>query len=151
MPTPHQVQTIWKGILNFSGRSQRNGVDRNQNTTKPTNWLVVVGILDPKVFGIRAKDGQIAVKQTAMSRPPFQPVRSQSISITQSSNSNSHCTAFQMKLSKILCDSGMKLPLKPQEYRFCTVNPMCHFKPIHAIKIEKSTIISLLTTMMSIA
>lgn len=75
MPTPHQVHTIWNGILNFSGRSQRNGVDRNQKITKPTNWSVVVGMLGPKVFGIRAKEGHIAVKHTAMSRPPFQPVR----------------------------------------------------------------------------
>lgn len=56
-----------------------------------------------------------------------------------------------MKLSKILCESGMKLPLIPQEYRFCTVNPMCHFKPIQAIKIENKTMSNLLMMMISIA
>jgi hypothetical protein len=73
MPTPHQVQTTRKGTLNFSGRSQRKGVERNQNTTKPTNSYVVVGMLGPKVLGMRAKDGHMAVMQTATSLPPFQP------------------------------------------------------------------------------
>lgn len=56
-----------------------------------------------------------------------------------------------MKLSKILCDKGMKAPLRPHEYLDCTVNPICHFKPIHAIKTEYKTMISLLITMISIA
>jgi hypothetical protein len=73
IPAPHHVHTIKNGILNFSGRSQRNGVDKNQNTTKPTNSGVVVGILDPNVFFMRAYEGQMAVRQTATRRPPFQP------------------------------------------------------------------------------
>ena len=56
-----------------------------------------------------------------------------------------------MKLSKILWDKGIQEPLMPQEYLFCTVKPICHFRPIHAIKIENKTMSSLLTTMISIA
>jgi hypothetical protein len=74
MPMPHHVQTTRKGILNFSGRSQRKGVERNQKTTKPTNWSVVVGKLGLNVFGMRAYEGKMAVRQTATRRPPFQPV-----------------------------------------------------------------------------
>lgn len=76
MPTPHHVHTMRNGILNFSGRSHRNGVERNQKTTKPTNCSVVVGKFGLNVFGMRAYDGQIAVKHTATRRPPFQPTSS---------------------------------------------------------------------------
>lgn len=75
MPNPHQVHTTRNGSLNFSGRISKNGVERNQNTTKPTNSYVVVGMVGPNVFGIRAKEGQMAVMQTATSLPPFQPVK----------------------------------------------------------------------------
>jgi len=51
-----------------------------------------------------------------------------------------------MKLSKILCDSGMKLPFMPQLYRFCMVKPMCHVRPIQAMRVEKRAISNLLTT-----
>jgi hypothetical protein len=37
IPRPHQAQTMTNGILNLSGRNQRNGVDKNQNITNPTN------------------------------------------------------------------------------------------------------------------
>ena len=73
IPKPHHMHTTRNGILNFSGRSHKNGVDRNQNTTNPTNWSVVAGKLGLKVFGMRAYEGQIAVKHTATRRPPFQP------------------------------------------------------------------------------
>jgi hypothetical protein len=38
-----------------------------------TAALRTVGMLDPKVFSMRAKDGQMQVMQTATRRPPFQP------------------------------------------------------------------------------
>lgn len=62
-----------------------------------------------------------------------------------------HWTAFQIKLSNILCDNGIQLPFMPQLYLFCTVKPMCHFNPIQAIRVENRAISILLTTMMSIA
>lgn len=73
IPTLHQVQTTRNGTLNFSGRSQRKGAERNQKMTNPTNSYVVVGMSGPNLFSIRAKEGHIAVIQTAQSLPPFQP------------------------------------------------------------------------------
>ena len=55
-----------------------------------------------------------------------------------------------MKLSRILCDRGIKLPTIPQLYLFCTVKPMCHFSPIQAMIVENRAIKMRLTTMMSI-
>ena len=40
-----------------------NGRDRNQKTTKPMNSAVVVGMSDPKEFGMLLYEGQSAVKQ----------------------------------------------------------------------------------------
>ena len=55
-----------------------------------------------------------------------------------------------MKLSKILCDKGIKLPRIPQLYLFCTVKPICHFNPTQAISVEKKAINRQLTTMIRI-
>jgi hypothetical protein len=54
-----------------------------------------------------------------------------------------------MKFSKILCNKGMKLPLKPQLYLFCTVKPICHFNPIQATRVEKRAMRILLITITS--
>jgi hypothetical protein len=40
-----------------------SGNERNQNMTKPVNWVVVVGISGPNLFGILLYEGQRAVKQ----------------------------------------------------------------------------------------
>ena len=56
-----------------------------------------------------------------------------------------------MKLSRILCSKGMKLPRIPQLYLFCTVKPMCHFNPTQAMVVENRAINMLLTTMIRIA
>jgi hypothetical protein len=56
-----------------------------------------------------------------------------------------------MKLSRILCSKGMKLPRIPQLYLFCTVKPICHFSPTQAISVENRAINMLLTTMIRIA
>jgi hypothetical protein len=55
-----------------------------------------------------------------------------------------------MKLSKILCDKGIKLPRMPQLYLFCTVKPICHFKPTQAMSVEKRAINMQLITMIRI-
>ena len=55
-----------------------------------------------------------------------------------------------MKLSRILCDKGMKLPRIPQLYLFWTVKPMCHFNPTQAMSVEKKAINKQLTTMIRI-
>lgn len=49
--------------LKFSGLMKTNGRDRNQKTTKPMNSAVVVGMSDPKEFGMLLYEGQSAVKQ----------------------------------------------------------------------------------------
>ena len=48
-----------------------------------------------------------------------------------------------MKFRRILCSNGIQDPLKPQVYRFWTVNPICHLKPHHAMRVEKKVTSSL--------
>lgn len=45
-----------------------------------------------------------------------------------------------MKLSRILCKSGIYDARIPQEKRFCTVNPMCQVSPHQAMRVEKKVI-----------
>tara|TARA_R110002033_G_scaffold105551_1_gene152756 strand:- start:305 stop:490 length:186 start_codon:yes stop_codon:yes gene_type:complete len=54
----------WKGRLKYSGRMNKKGIEITQKTMNPTISYVVVGTLEANVFGIFAKDGQIAVIQT---------------------------------------------------------------------------------------
>jgi hypothetical protein len=73
---------------------KRKGTDSVQKMMKPTNWYVVVGMSEGRVFSMVAKHGHIAVTHTlqnesalkatlrglmsyATSLPPFQPVSDQ--------------------------------------------------------------------------
>lgn len=58
------IAANWKGLRNFSGGIQRKGKEMNQNTTKPMNSYVVVGMLSGSVFLILENWGQMAVMQT---------------------------------------------------------------------------------------
>lgn len=50
--------------MKYSGRMNKNGIEMTQKTINPTISYVVVGTFEAKVFGIFAKDGQMAVMQT---------------------------------------------------------------------------------------
>lgn len=45
-----------------------------------------------------------------------------------------------MKLSSILCKSGIYDARMPQEKRFWTVNPICQVSPHQAMRVEKKVI-----------
>lgn len=45
-----------------------------------------------------------------------------------------------MKLSRILCKSGIYDAYMPHENRFWTVNPICQVRPHQAMRVEKNVI-----------
>lgn len=64
MAKPHATDDTKNGFLNFSGRMNKNGTDIHQNTMNPISSYVVVGVLALSVFGMFAKEGQMAVMHT---------------------------------------------------------------------------------------
>lgn len=62
--TPHFPLGKKKGFLERSGRMKSSRMEMAQKMIKSTNSLVVVRKLSGRVFEIRCKEGQIAVKHT---------------------------------------------------------------------------------------